>query len=208
MTEHHHSPSARLINAAKREIARKGIRQLDVRALAKLAGTSTSAFHRAFKTQDRLLAEVFSSGWQVADRRISERSLSTFRNVEDLIEAVLNALLDAFEDDPDAMSSMIIIGVGTIGESFRNQLRSEAGYQRFRFVSTRLIELLSERLPPDEGHEAVEALFGAVTRRLLLLTPMCRPAQSTLPFDRAPFLRVVRKMVAGLLTQVHCETIN
>ena len=195
-------PEERMLRWAIHEIAHNGEHAAEIREIAKLAKTSTSRFHEFFRCRDELLAAVFDRGWQIIERRISERVLACLptQDVVNIAIGVVEAVLDSMEDEKerDSVSAAIVLGLTCLGQPVFKQLKEAPAYQRYRKISGQLRAALSKFIPQDEAEEALELIFGAIVRRLLMLTPLFRKDK---PFDRAVFLRVVRNMIQGVLNQ-------
>lgn len=193
-------PEQRLLDAAKKKIARQGIHGAEIRTIARLAGTSTSRFHDFYQCRDNLLAKVFDDGWKLMESHISLRLINSRPGVENKVEAVVNGVLDALEEDPDAVGATIVLGLTTIGQPVRKMLKSTPGFLRYQGLAEGLAPQFAARVPPNEVPEVIEILFGGISRRLFMLTPMCeKRAGKRPPFQREAFLRVIRRMMAGLL---------
>jgi len=191
-------PEKRLLDTAKREIASKGLEGLDVRTLARESGTSTSQFHDLYQRQENLLAAVFDDGWIILERSISKRLFTPSPNVEAVVEAIIEGILDAFDEDRDSVSATVLIGVSTVGYPMRPRLKQTPSYKRFAEIVSGLTNELRKRLPANEVRDCLEILFGATVRRVLLLTPLYSsdPAQV---FDREIFVRTMRRVTRSLL---------
>lgn len=118
--------------------------------------------------------------------------------MEGTILAVISGVLDALDEDPDAVGATIVLGLTTIGQPVRERLKESPGFVRYQGMAAGLSAQLAGHLPEAEASEAVELIFGGVTRRLFLLTPMCSKKNQK-PFDRDAFLNVVRQTLHGLL---------
>ena len=194
----------RILAVAQRRIAERGLLALDTRTLAEEANASLSSFHREFKTQDRLRVAVFEDGWAEIDRHVTRSSFAGTDSIEHLLDILLDNILNSYEARPDAVASAIIVGLGTIGDPSRVELRKTEAYQRFRHHAANIAAQLSKRLPnatPAELHEGIDALFGAVARRLMMQAPMCRSTvdgNPEPPFDRAAFKRIILRIASGV----------
>ena len=192
-------PEHRLLLAAQKQIAQQGSHGIGLRSLCKQAGISTSSFHALFRTQNVLFKEVFQEGWKVIQFHVAARLTDAIANTDELLEAVLNGVFDAFEADSNAVGATIILGMTTIGEEVRGDLSKTNGFEWYVKVANNVESQLKELVPnPDEANELAEILFGAVTRRLFLMTPMCTANAKVGP-DRKTFIRVLTRTVNGLV---------
>lgn len=189
----------RLLNEAVHHIANHGLEGLEIRALAEKAGTSTSQFVRHFGQKERLITAVFERGWSSIERSVGLSLLQPVSSLEDVVAAVLNGVLDALEEDTDAVSAALIIARSTFGNDVRLNIRNTTAHTRFFTLVHRLSDQFEKLLlSPDEAREVLELLYGAALHRLVLATPMCR--STSLKFDRQVFIRLMHRMVHGLLT--------
>lgn len=186
-----------MLRQATKHIAERGLEGLDVRGLAEAAGTSTSQYSKFYADRAHLLAAVFDQGWQALEHHVFPHLLRTSGSIEEKIIAILEGVLDALDRNTNEVSATLIIVLATTGHSVRTQLKEKPAHARFHEVVSALRSDVVERLSAEDAEEALELLYGAVLRRLVLLTPLCQ--STTRPFDRAVFLRMVRGMVRGLL---------
>ena len=196
-------PEKRMLTHATHIVANHGIHQLEVKRLAKLAGSSTSQFHAYFTCRDQLLTEVFNEGWSVIQRCIGKRLCRPTPTILDLVESVLNGVLDAFQEDVEAVSATIMLGFETIGQPVRERLRITPGFTQFKFMAEQLIDELAKDVPRGEAKAVIQLLLGAVVRHLMLMTPMYEKQREKYgpPLEREQFISVMRRMMEGLLAE-------
>jgi len=192
------SPKERLLRRATEHVARNGLEGLDIRSLAVGAGTSTSQFSKFFESRAQLLAAVFDQGWQALEHHVFPRLVRATGSIEEKLVAILEGVLDALEKDEDAVSATLIIVMSTTGHSVRAQLKEKPAHGRFHDLVNALRAEFTASMTQDEADELLELLYGAVLRRLVLLSPLCRNTVAR-PFDRALFLRTMRRLVHGAL---------
>jgi AcrR family transcriptional regulator len=202
MSKKSERPETRLLRVAKRRIAWGGVQGAEIRKLAELAGTSTSRFHEFYRKRDELLAKVFDDGWQQVQISIAERiAKQPPVGIEDFITAIIEGALDAFERYPDDVGAMIVLGLTTVGQPVRKRLRSTTGFAWYVKIAETLEREFKLRLPPEEVTVALEILFGAVIRKMLLLTPMYRKKHKLENTDREVFTRLMRRVALTLFEQ-------
>lgn len=194
-------PEDRLRSAATRLIAHGGLHTVEIRRLAKEARTSTSQFHNFFGCRDNILADVFNEGWLFLEGHAARRLITPRANLADVVEAIAEGLLDAFEEDIERASATLILGFTTIDQPIRDRLRETPGFRRYEQLAGGVKAQLEAQLTPEEADVALQFLFGAIARQLLMLTPLYdqRNLQKGYQFDRGAFLRMLRGMVEGML---------
>lgn len=192
-------PRERLIKWATREIARHGTR-VEVRKLIKLAHTSPGRFHEYFQCRDNLLIEVYNNGWEVMQRGISRRFFATFptNDFEEIVVAVVEGLLDALDEDREAVSATLVLACTTIGQEIRPRLKESAAFKWYEATAKRVEGLLSKNISEPAAKEGIHLIFGSVVRRLLLCTPMYE-LEGVPPLNRSAFVQALRRMVGGIL---------
>jgi|GEM_PF-6234622 len=193
--EEERRPEHRLLRVATRHIARKGVQSLEVRNLAKAAGTSTARFYQYFECRDKILEDIFEAGWSIIERRISERVIVS-ATLEDTLMGIVEGALDAFDDDPDAVSATLVLGQVTIGQEVRKRLRSTHAFGRFRRITDGLAARMSAEtgMPADEAMWTFELWFGAIARVFYLRTPLGKRRSEE---DKKAILATVRRMLMG-----------
>lgn len=195
-------PETRLRRAATRLIAHGGLHAMELKRLVKMARTSTSQFHAYFKCRENLFADVFNEGWVFMELCASRRLMTAPRNLPDFIQAYTEGLLDAFEEDPETASATLILGFTTIDQPVRKRLLETPGFQRYQLLAKHITEQLQdEDLTLAEAEVALNFLFGAIARQLLVLTPLYadREREQGHKFDRKAFGHVMRRMIEGII---------
>lgn len=194
-------PEIRIIKEATSRIATHGLEGLDLKSLTADAGTSTSQFVKYIGHKDDLIALVFENAWSTVEKCISARLFRPPTNLEEVVVAVLDGVVDALEAErePDrhAAAAAIVIAHAAVGRQVSRRLKETDGKSRFFAIVNHLRDQFAEQLGSEkEAKEALELLYGAALHRLMLATPLC--ASDALKFDRAAFIKLMRKMVSGL----------
>lgn len=202
-------PEARLLKFATDEIARRGVRGAEIRHLTKMAGTSTSRFHEFFSCRDNIIVQVFELGWAVIERHVSTRLVSAFpvQDIASLVVAFAEGVLDAFDEDKNAVSATLNLGMLTINDPVRPRLEDSPVFKAYEFISLRALELVPPHIPEADASERLQLLLGGIERRLLLRTPAYAKYERLIPeFNRDAFLRAVRLEVAAFFDNVEEKT--
>lgn len=182
-------------------IANHGIHQLEVKKLARAANSSTSQFHAYFTCRDQLLVEVFNEGWNIIQHCIVRRICRPMKNTLDLAAAVLHGVLDAFDENEEAVSATLMLGFETVGQPVRERLRETPGFKYFKTMSEHLQGEFARSIPEQESKAIIQLMLGAVVRHLMLKTPMyqdqCKKYGA--PLERDAFVSVMSRMLEGLI---------
>lgn len=196
-------PEERLRTAAAKLIAHGGLHTVEIRRLAKEARTSTSQFHNYFGCRDNILAEVFNEGWLFMEGHAARHLMTPRANLADVVEAIAEGLLDAFEENIEIASATLILGFTTIDQPIRMRLRETPGFKRYEQLAAGVKVQFETNLSAEEAEIALQFLFGAISRQFLMLTPLYsqRNQKKGQKFDRGAFLRVLRGMVEGIVSK-------
>jgi len=103
------APKARLLAVGKTLFARLGYEQTSTAAITRSAATSESQLMRHFDGKRGLLAAIFDESWRVLNQEI-EHSIRTSGDAATAIEAVLTAVIAAFDRDADLASLFLFEG--------------------------------------------------------------------------------------------------
>jgi AcrR family transcriptional regulator len=190
-------PETRLLKRAIDVIAHRGLDAHDVRMLVEEAQTSTSQFARYYRHKDALVAAVFDEGWLSIERHVSLRLFKPSTSIEELVSAVLEGTVDALEAEGASVSAALIIAYSSVGRNVPSDLKGTAAHLRFFQLVDQLRTQFKLRLLEDEALEALELLYGAALRRLVLATPLCKATSP--PFRRELFIVTMQRIVASVV---------
>jgi AcrR family transcriptional regulator len=155
-------PARRILIAARRLIARRGIDRSHVIDIANEAGVARGLVSYYFGTKDRLLGEVMEADARARTERLREL-LTPTGTLEQVIEALRHALREFMEQEPGA--HMALQELATL--AMRKPEFQERRAELFAAYRDTLAELLAERqrrgvLELGGDPEAVAALLIAL----------------------------------------------
>src|SRR5919112_4970658 len=92
--------SARIVDAMRRSVARRGVAGSTFDRVAREAGVSRGLLHYHFGTKEKLLVEVVR---RESELRIAalEEQLAGAETADDFVDLLATALRDTVKDDPD-----------------------------------------------------------------------------------------------------------
>src|SRR3954449_4115718 len=95
--------SARIVDAMRRSVARRGSAGSTFDQVAREAGVSRGLLHYYFGSKEQLLVEVVRRDCELRMAVLDER-LAEARTAEDFIDLLVYSLEEAVRDDPDTMA--------------------------------------------------------------------------------------------------------
>lgn len=150
----------RLLEAAKRVIAKSGIAGATMRAIAKEAGLSTGAIYHYYAKKEEILYDVMSASLSEA-RRISEQSRDGNPTREEILEEILLNIRRRFDKVDDNRIQFYLAQAAMLGdEELRSKFKDKYGEWITR--TEELMGFLYEDRPGGHRKALATLLLGAI----------------------------------------------
>lgn len=151
----------KLLDSAKRLMARDGYERTSIEAVAQDAGTTTAAIQSLFGSKDGLLEAVFNENWDALNTRLGDIVMAAI-NMREATLAMLTAMLHALGKDRELASLLLFESRRQHGNN--SDIRLSRGFKDFESLLARVFQRGQKdgSFSPDlEPRATASALLGA-----------------------------------------------